>query len=155
MRCMACKLQGKSLFVTMWVCIWGACVFTYESWVRSAAWRFSLCVSRSIRSEPWSAVRELGERHTDSWASRLKVHAHTEIHAAIQPLKCYFLGRYCHNSYSQMGHCTQAKATVVWMDELHTCAHSQRDTQGTHKHDKQTHKEPCQGRRDQLPLQAW
>ena len=50
-----------------------------------------------------------------------------EIHVATQPLKCYsffpflpfffffffFLGRYCHNSYSQMGHCTQAKATVV------------------------------------------
>lgn len=62
-----------------------------------------------------------------------------EIHVATQPLKCYsffsffffFLGRYCHNSYSQMGHCTQAKATVVWMDVLRTC---------TRTHHRQTHK---------------
>lgn len=52
------------------------CDYTYESWVRSAAWRFSLCIRRSIRSEPWSVVRELGERHTDSRASLSDVHTH-------------------------------------------------------------------------------
>lgn len=47
--------------------------------MRSAAWRFSLCVSRSIRSEPWSVVRELGGRHThtQSWPSGSGVHALT------------------------------------------------------------------------------
>lgn len=36
-----------------------------------------------------------------------------EKHAAIHPLKCYFLGIRCRNSDPHMGHCTQAKATVV------------------------------------------
>lgn len=68
--------------------MWGG---TYESWVRSAAWRFSLCVSLSIRSEPWSAVRELwgGGTHRQLGVTFGGPYPY-KIHAAIQPLKCYF-----------------------------------------------------------------
>lgn len=79
-----------------------------------------------------------------------------KIHAAIQPLKCYFFffreilpqfiptngSLHTSKSYGCLNGCSAHMYTLV---DGHT---------GTHKH-KQTHKESCQGKRDQLPLQAW
>lgn len=153
MQCMTCKWHGKSLFETMrmrtgvWVC-------TYESWVRSVAWRFSLCVSRSIRSEPWSAVRELWEKHTQAAGCHFRRSIPIRDTHSYSAVKMLFFFReilpqfiptngslHTSKSYGCLNGCTAHMYTLA-------------DTQGTHKH-KQTHKEPCQGKRDQLPLQAW
>lgn len=87
-----------------------------------------------------------------------------ETHAAIQPLKCFFFfsfsfreilpqfiptngSLHTSKSYGCLNGCSAHTYTLA---DRHTHTHTRR----AHKH-KQTHKEPCQGKRDQLPLQAW
>lgn len=148
MQCMVCT--GKPWF--MMLCVSG----TYESWVRSAAWRFSLCVSRSIRSEPWSVVRELGEG-TDTHRAGRQVQMSTPVrdtcsYSAIKmPFFFFFFEREILTQFIPThGSLHTSKSYGCLNGSMYT--HADRHTRHTHK---QTHKEPCQGRRDQLPLQAW
>lgn len=54
-----------------------------------------------------------GENHTQQGVTfwRSTPMPHPDRHPAVKML--FLLGRCCHNSYPQMGHCAQAKATVV------------------------------------------
>ncbi len=58
--------------------------------MRSAAWRFSLCVSRSIRSEAWSLVRELERETCRQLGITLRGPYPCDKHTVIQLLKSYF-----------------------------------------------------------------
>lgn len=151
--CMACKLRGKPLFVTIWVCAGWLCLYVRElgevCGVEVQPLRQSLHQVQALVSGEGAGEethRQLGVTFGGPFPCR--------IHVAVQPLKCYFFREilpqfistngslHTSKSYGCLNGCT---AHMYTPEDRHT---------GMHKH-KQTHKASCQGKRDQLPLQAW